>query len=219
MTVSTWEVCIPSREQTWRVQALRVAELLWRIGSRSDELFVSYSFPVSCLESWCVSFTWRQDDWIWCTVTESYAKSHNFYEFLEVLRSFEKTFSRETSADLGRVMSLRRHHWRSESRLDTGVCLESWKCPSWSYLLGIEGQEVLHWLGGRTSNQFKWLGVVKFMVIVRATVIITVLILLRITNIAILIASILVYISSFSASLLGWTKHTRTSHINLFSIT
>ncbi len=58
MTMSTWEVCIPSREQTWRVQALRVAELLWRIGSGSDEeLFVSKSFPVT--------FTSRQDDWIY----------------------------------------------------------------------------------------------------------------------------------------------------------
>lgn len=120
---------------------------------------------------------------------------------------FWKKDSRETSADLSTVMSLRRHHWRSESRLDTGVCLESWKCPSWSYLLGIEGQEVLHWLGGRTSNQFKWLGVVKLMVIVRATVIITVLILLRITNIAIRIVSILVYISSFSATLLGYQSY------------
>lgn len=65
----------------------------------------------------------------------------------------------------------------------------------------------MHWLGGRTSNQFKWLGVVKLMVIVRATVIITVLILLRITNIAIRIVSILVYISSFSATLLGYQSY------------
>ena len=90
MTVSTWEVCIPSREQTWRVQALRVAELLWRIGSRSDEFFVSYSFPVSCLESWCVSFTWRQNDWIWCNgivckVTEFLWISRGFAKFWKTI--------------------------------------------------------------------------------------------------------------------------------------
>lgn len=76
MTVSTWEVCIPSREQTWRVQALRVAELLWRIGSRSDELFV---FTASQWVAWKVdaspSLEGKMTEY---DVTESYAKSQNF---------------------------------------------------------------------------------------------------------------------------------------------